>query len=572
MTRNQLAMAIFALVCLCPIGAGAGDDLPRMQRAIDLRVVHGQFMGAILVAREGRPIFDRAFGSADLDWNIANSTATKFRIGSLTKQFTAASILLLEERGKLKIDDPIGHYLPDVPPSWQAITIFELLNHTSGIPNFTDFPDYAATQGLPTSPEQLVARFRDKPLDFAPGSRFSYSNSGYVLLGYLIEKLTGESYARFVRENLFAPLGMKDSGYDFNSEVVPRRAVGYVPGPKGPLVADHIDMSVPFSAGGLYSTTGDLLRWEEGLFGGKLLAPASLKKMTTPTQNHYGLGVIITTSPGGAEVVWHNGGIDGFNSGLAYVPAKRVAVIVLANLNGAAADSLTRELLEVALGDPVTLLSDRKAVPLAGTILDRMAGYYQLPDGKVVAVSREGDHLQIDGASESGEIRAENDHTFFAELSDDVFSFENGPDGKVSALVMRHEGQPMRALRLAEDQGRHDVKDQANPVQNVAAVQSVVTTRGTETALRRSLEALARGAPEYERMTPALSALVRQQAPSLAPVVAAWGPIQSLEYKGVTPKGADIYAVHFAHASVEVHIALDADGRISAERILPLAP
>src|SRR6202162_4055882 len=206
-------------------------------------------MGTVLVARGGEVLFSKGHGRADLEWDVPNSPSTKFRLGSVTKQFTAASILLLLERGKLKVTDPVKQHMQDAPAAWDKITIFNLLTHPSGIPNFTSFPDYAAQEPFATTPEKLVARFRDKPLDFQPGEKWSYSNSGYVLLGYLIEKASGETYEKFVQENIFGPLAMKDSGYDSNSAVIARRAAGYAPGKDGPVNAGFIHMSVPFSAG-----------------------------------------------------------------------------------------------------------------------------------------------------------------------------------------------------------------------------------------------------------------------------------------------------------------------------------
>jgi CubicO group peptidase (beta-lactamase class C family) len=166
-----------------------------------------------------------------------------------------------------------------------------------------------------------------------------YSNSGYVLLGYLIEKITGETYERFVRENIFTPLGMKDSGYDSHSALIPRRAVGYSPGPNGPVNARYIDMTIPYSAGGLYSTTEDLLRWQRALFSGKLLSTASFQKMTKPFKGGYGFGLSFPRVQG-HETIAHNGVIDGFNTWMAYYPESQVTVIVLANLNGDAPETI----------------------------------------------------------------------------------------------------------------------------------------------------------------------------------------------------------------------------------------
>jgi len=176
------------------------------------------------VARGGEVLLSRGYGSANLEWNIPNSPATKFRLGSVTKQFTAASILLLEEHGKLKTDDPVKKFMPDAPAAWDKITIFHLLTHTSGIPSFTGFPDYASQEPFAATPEKLVARFRDKPLDFQPGEKWSYSNSGYVLLGYVLEKVSGESYEKFVQENIFGPLGMRNTGVASRVTIIPKLA------------------------------------------------------------------------------------------------------------------------------------------------------------------------------------------------------------------------------------------------------------------------------------------------------------------------------------------------------------
>ena len=221
-------------IALLLAAAGLAQDVARMDQVVQSYVSDKKFMGSVLVARGGEVLLSKGYGSANLEWNIPNSPATKFRLGSVTKQFTAASILLLEERGKLKTDDPVKKFMPDAPAAWDKVTIFHLLTHTSGIPSFTGFPDYASQEPFATTPEKLVARFRDKPLDFQPGEKWSYSNSGYVLLGYLIEKVSGESYEKFVQENIFGPLGMKDSGYDSNSAIIPRRAAGYATGKDEP--------------------------------------------------------------------------------------------------------------------------------------------------------------------------------------------------------------------------------------------------------------------------------------------------------------------------------------------------
>ena len=345
----SLAVLIRALlIVLITAAPGLGQDVARMEELVRSLTPNNRFMGAVLVARGDSVLLNKGYGSANLEWEIPNSPATKFRIGSVTKQFTAAAILLLEERGRLSVDDLVARHIPDAPPAWAKVTIFHLLTHTSGIPNFTSFPDYQSTMSIAVTTERLVARFRDKPLEFEPGERMTYSNSGYALLGYLIEKISGQTYAQFLQDNIFKPLGMSGSGYDSNSVVIPQRADGYSPGPNGPVHAAFLHMSIPHGAGALYSTTEDLLRWNQALYGGKLLSAASLKKMTTPFKNNYAFGLSVYAS---GTRYGHNGGINGFNSFLAYFPENRVTVVVLANVNGPAADDLGAKLSSLAHGE-----------------------------------------------------------------------------------------------------------------------------------------------------------------------------------------------------------------------------
>jgi CubicO group peptidase (beta-lactamase class C family) len=239
-----------------------------MEQVIQSYMASRRFMGSVLVAKGADVLLSKGYGSANLEWDVPNSPVTKFRLGSITKQFTSASILLLQERGKLNVEDSVKKYMADAPAAWDKVTIYHLLTHTSGIPSFTSFPEYSKWEPFAATPAEEVARFRDKPLDFAPGEKWNYSNSGYVLLGYLIEKIAGVTYEKFVRENIFTPLGMQDSGYDSNSAVIARRAAGYTKGKDGLENAGFINMTIPFAAGSLYSTTLDLLKWEQGLFGG----------------------------------------------------------------------------------------------------------------------------------------------------------------------------------------------------------------------------------------------------------------------------------------------------------------
>jgi CubicO group peptidase (beta-lactamase class C family) len=350
----------------------AQTDAARMDQVVQSFVSDKQFMGSVLVARGDEILLSKGYGFANLQWDIPNTPSTKFRLASLTKQFTAASILLLEARGKLKVEDPVKKYIPDAPAAWNEITIFHLLTHTSGM-----------TRSIGSTPvNNFVAEFRDKPLESQPGEKHTYSNAGYVLLGHLIEKISGQTYEKFVQENIFTPLGMKDSGYEFHSEaVIKRRASGYELGSNG-LENDDVVGILPHGAGALYSTTQDLLRWHHGLFGGKLLPVASVEKMTTPFKSNYGFGVSIGTV-NGRKIIAHSGGLNGFDTHLAYYPQDKITVAVLANLKGTAPDQIAVMLGTVARGEKVTLTSERTEISLPLDVLRRYVGAYKAPGNDV---------------------------------------------------------------------------------------------------------------------------------------------------------------------------------------------
>jgi CubicO group peptidase (beta-lactamase class C family) len=452
MVIRRIALAVWLASCWIVLESAclAQDNSPRMEQVVQSYVSSKKFMGSVLVARGETVLLDKGYGFANLEWDIPNSPTTKFRLGSLTKQFTAASILLLQERGKLKVDDPVKKYMPDAPPAWDKVTIYNLLTHTSGIPSFTGFPDYASTEAISTTPEKLVARFRDKPLEFQPGEKWSYSNSGYVLLGFLIEKISGESYEKFVQENIFGPLGMKDSGYDSNSAIIPRRAAGYEPGDGGPKNAGFVHMSIPFSAGALYSTTEDLLRWEQGLFGGKLLSAASLAKMTTPFKEDYACGVAVHTVSG-HKVIDHGGGIEGFVTFLAYYPEDKLTVVALSNLTGDAPSGIVTRLAAVARGEKVELPSERKEITVAPKILEQYVGTYELAPKINMMITLEGSQL-ISQVSGQGKVPlfATSETKFFPKVVDAEIEFGKDDKGAGTYLVLHQGGRDMKALRTSD--------------------------------------------------------------------------------------------------------------------------
>jgi len=537
-----------------------------MDQIVQSYVTNHQFMGTALVARGSQVLFSKGYGDANLELDVPNSPNTKFRLGSVTKQFTAASILLLEERGKLSVSDPVKKYLPDAPAAWDKITIFHVLTHTSGIPNFTSFPDYPKLERYATTSAELVARFRDKPLDFEPGEKWNYSNSGYVLLSYLIEKITGDSYEKFVRENILTPLGMKDSGYDSNSAVILHRASGYVSGKNGFENAGFVHMTVPQGAGALYSTTEDLLKWEQGLFGGKVLRAASLEKMTTPFKNNYALGLQVDTV-GGHKVIEHGGGIEGFNTELEYYPEDKLTVVVLGNVNGVAPGDIAKKLAALAHGETVKLQSERTEITVDPKVLSRYVGAYQFPNAAML-ITLEGNQLVSKlGNQPPVPIFAESETVFFAKVVDAQIEFpKDDAHEKASQLTLHQNGRDMPAKRLDDVEAKR-VADAAAAAAKRFKDQTAAP--GSEVVLRKMIEDVRLGKPDYDTMSSGLAAATRQQLPQLQSTVTQLGAIQSVSFKGVGPAGPDIYLVKFENGSLEYRIWLASDGKVESANVRP---
>ncbi len=305
---------------------------------------YNQFNGSILVAQHGKVLFSKGFGMANMEWSIENQTDTKFRLASVSKQFTAMLIVQLVAEGKLALHEPISKYLPDYPKkNGDQITLHHLLTHTSGIPNYTNFPNYREIMPKRMSPEALVANFADSALEFVPGEKFSYSNSGYTLLGYIIEKTSGKSYEEMLQEKIFVPLQMKNSGFDHPASILDNRASGYDKQGKSYVNSSFIDVSVAYSAGGIYSTVEDMYLWDQALYSEKLLPKKYLtevfKEHISSWDGFYGYGweispIRIGSSEERLSVIMHGGAINGFNSNIIRVPSDSSFIIILANVTG----------------------------------------------------------------------------------------------------------------------------------------------------------------------------------------------------------------------------------------------
>ncbi|HLL94695.1 MAG TPA: serine hydrolase domain-containing protein, partial [Spirosoma sp.] len=284
MTFKQCTQLVALLLGLAALPLFAQDKAKKLDALVSQYVANGQFNGTVLVGEKGQVVFKKGYGMANMEWKIPNTPDTKFRLGSITKQFTAMLIMQLVEQGKLKLDGKITDYLPDYPKATgDKITIHHLLTHTSGIPSYTGFPKFFENDSRdPYTPEAFTKKFSDLPLEFEPGTKFSYNNSGYFLLGVILEKVTGKSYATVLKESITTPLKLGDTGYDLAGPLIAKRAAGYEKRNGSYVNAPYLDMSLPYAAGSLYSTVEDLYRWDQALYSDMLISAQAKQTMFTP--------------------------------------------------------------------------------------------------------------------------------------------------------------------------------------------------------------------------------------------------------------------------------------------------
>ncbi|HVR95712.1 MAG TPA: serine hydrolase domain-containing protein, partial [Thermoanaerobaculia bacterium] len=336
----QRIQALFLILVLAAVLPAAAAVPPETVTGIDKMLAASypasEPGAAVLVVKDGDVLLRKGYGLANLELGVPVEPDMAFEIGSVTKQFTAAAILMLAERGQLRLDDDVTRHLPEFPTQGRKITIEHLLTHTSGIPSYTGLPEWQGQSRQEATVDQLIGFFRDKPLEFEPGTRWAYNNSAYVLLGAIVEKLSGKTYEQFVEEEIFKPLGMKDSRYGSKSEVVARRASGYEGETGAYRNASYLSMTQPYSAGALISTVDDLAAWDRALTGETLLKKASLERMFTPvslasglsTRYAYGWSVFDFE---GRRVIEHGGDINGYASYLLRIPEERLVVVILSN-------------------------------------------------------------------------------------------------------------------------------------------------------------------------------------------------------------------------------------------------
>jgi CubicO group peptidase (beta-lactamase class C family) len=455
--RPSLFLAGWTLVAWIAgqaLANGGMADSPR-KMAMDIHELlsaaypAGEPGAAVIVLRDGRPLIRQAYGMAHLELGVLMRPDMVFQIGSLTKQFTAVAILLLVQDGKLSLDDQITLFLPGYETYGRDVTVEHLLTHTSGIPNFTSLPGWFAQACLHRSVEDLIDIFREQPLEFPAGERFAYSNSGYVLLGAIIEKVAGESYAAFLSRRIFEPLGMSRTTYGSNGLLVPGRVQGYEKTPSGYRNAAYLSMSQPYAAGAVLSTVDDLARWYVALSTGRLLSTELLEKAFSPfvlnsgSPTNYGFGRSVGHFQG-HRIVEHGGGIHGFLSHALHLPDDNIYVAILTNSQGRAEgpEYVASRIAALLVGRPW----DPAPVELSPMLLDRYVGVYRINDAETRTVIRDGNRLF---AQRTGGPPLE-----LVALATDTFYYSN------SFTRLRFEGNPTTRMVLTHKYGdqEHAVK------------------------------------------------------------------------------------------------------------------
>ncbi len=426
---------IFILLLLPLSVIAQKNQSKELEKYMQAQVNVKGFSGAVLVMQHDKVLLKKGYGLADREWNVANTIDTKFRIGSVTKQFTATGILQLVELGKLSLGDKLSKFYPDFPKG-DSVTIHMLLNHTSGIADYTNFPEFMNVMRLNWSEDTMISFFKNKPYTHSPGTKFKYSNSGYFLLGCIIEKVSGQSYQSYIQNHIFSVLDMNNSGVDRLDAIIPMHARGYSKEKNTIKNADMIAMEWAFSAGALYSTLDDMYKWDRALYGNSILSAGSIQKMLAPGKGNYGYGMVIDSLENHYRT-WHNGNIPGYYANISRFPNDDVCVVVLANteitlsntlpITDVIADGLSGIVFDLPVETPYV----HTEIKIDESILGRYVGKYNA-FLTLEVIKKDGKLYRHRDKSPDIELKPESATKFFyADDSDRQLEFEVDKDGKV---------------------------------------------------------------------------------------------------------------------------------------------
>lgn len=401
-----------------------------------------RFSGSILVAQRGKVLMKQRYGSAVSLSNSRVEMDARYRVGSITKQFIAAAILQLQEKRKLQLQDSVCKYISKCPDGWQQIKIFNLLAQSDGISEVNSSPDAETLRSTNTT-SGLLAYLADRPLEFKPGERFSYVNSGYAVLGAVIEKVSGEPYLKYLKDRIFIPLGMRETGYDNPEKITIYNSKG-----SHSITPSDFELTVPYSWGGLYSTVDDLYRWDRALDGFEFLSKASIDAMFTPYIDGYGFGWVVLKEFD-RTVDATAGGIYLFGSAIRRYAADDVCVIVLSDSVNSDAGRISRDLAAILFGKHYEPPVERHAVNLNATTFNSYVGRYRLTSELVLVVSEDENGLLIQANDQPKiEILPESETRFFAKGLDVMITFVRGAQGNATQLVLLQGGREIPASRV----------------------------------------------------------------------------------------------------------------------------
>jgi CubicO group peptidase (beta-lactamase class C family) len=406
------------------------------------------FAGSVLVAKDGEPLLRHGFGLANREWNVPHEATGKFRLGSLTKQFTATAILQLMERGKLALDDEIARHYPEAPAAWRDVSLLHLLTHTSGIPSYTSIPGFFQHMAhIDRTPREIIALTEAEPPEFAPGTTFKYCNGGYVILGQVIERLSGRAYEDYVREEILQPLGLGNTGYEHVETIIPQRVPGYRIRNGKIENAAYLAMSLPYAAGSICSTVDDLLKWQRDLAAAKPIGAASRDLMFRDHGHGYGFGWGIQSQFSRRQFV-HAGGINGFSVVLSHYPDADLTIILLANIQAAPVQKIARDLAALYFG----VTEAERDMVLDAALLADYVGAYRLGPGRVLRVTQDGARLFVETDAQSRqELFAKDDHNFICKMIDWEVRFEADGVEQANRVILRRSGKEQSGPRIVED-------------------------------------------------------------------------------------------------------------------------
>jgi CubicO group peptidase (beta-lactamase class C family) len=435
---------IFLVHFFCHRASAFGQSIPEtIDELLRAYAKQNAFNGTALVAQQGKILIDKGYGYKNLSLKTPNDSDTRFQVGSLTKQFTAVIILQLAEKHLIDLHDSVSKYLPDFPHG-NEIKIENLLNHTSGIQDYVHdslFQRRGWTN--PISVDSLVYFFNSKPFHFVPGEGFEFSNSGYILLGMIIERVTGKPYYKVVRENIFQPLHMNHSGFDFRSLNPSLQALGYY-GISGTIA----DSSVLFASGSMYSTAKDLYLWDQALYTQKMLHDSSLAKAFTAYKSKYGFGWIIDSS-NGKKAEMHEGVVLDYSSFMVRVPDDGICIILLDNHQSQALVRIAEDINSILNNQPYDWPIQRVEINLDPLILEHYVGQYELASDFFISVTLEHGQLMAQATGqEKVQLYAEKENLFFTKIIDIQFEFLSNSEAKINRLILHQNGEPYTCIKI----------------------------------------------------------------------------------------------------------------------------